>query len=54
MSLFAQAAAPVPAPTITIDWGPILLLGCGGALLLFAVVAVVIILVASNSRREDR
>jgi len=54
MLFFAEVVTPNPAPAVTIAWGPILLLGCGGSILLFAVVAIVIVLVASNSRREER
>ena len=54
MFLFAQAVETFNAPTARLAWGPILLLGCGGAFVLFAVVAIVIVLVASNSRAQER
>jgi hypothetical protein len=53
MLIFAQTNT-VPAPVVTIAWGPILLFGCGGAFLLFAVIAIVIFLMAAGQRREER
>jgi hypothetical protein len=53
MLIFAQTTT-VPAPVVTIAWGPILLFGCGGAFLLFVVIATIIFLMAAGQRREER
>jgi hypothetical protein len=53
MLIFAQTTT-APARVVTIDWGPILMFGCGGAFLLFIVVAIVIFLMAAGQRREER
>ena len=54
MLILAQAVAN-PQPTmVAFGRGPILLLGCGGAVALFVVVAIVVVLMASGRPREDR